>query len=330
MFDKESALNSVPSLYLYDHSNAQQDVREEIIQGLSAQQKYISPKFFYDETGSRLFTDITRQPEYYLTRTETRLLKRHAAEIGTLVGKDSLLIEYGSGNSEKIRILLDSLKPGIYAPLDISRDYLAEAALALAQEYPWLEVRATCVDFTTEFDLPFVSRRRHISFFPGSGVGNFNRPEAGEFLARTRRLVGTQGCLLIGVDLKKDDATLNAAYNDARGVTAQFNLNVLAHLNRAYDANFDLSLFAHRAAYNAVKGRVEMHLVSLRPQTVTVCGETYRFRKDESIHTENSYKYDLEEFMSMAVAAGFNRAEYWVDDRSWFSVFLFYSEGEGD
>ena len=324
---KESALELVPSFHLYDYSNEQQDLREEILQGLGATQKYISPKFFYDEIGSKLFTDITRQPEYYLTRTEIGLLKQHAAEIGALVGEGSLLIEYGSGSSEKIRTLLDSLRPGIYAPLDISRGYLAEAARSLAQAYPWLEVRATCVDFTTEFDLPFTSQRRRVSFFPGSGIGNFNPDEASEFLTRTRRLVGPQGGLLIGVDLKKDQSTLNAAYNDAAGVTAQFNLNILAHLNRAQQANFDLSQFAHQATYNAVAGRIEMHLVSLCPQTVTLGGETYHFRKDECIHTENSYKYDREEFILMAEAAGFNRAEHWVDDRSLFCVLFLYSEG---
>ena len=325
--DNKAVLELAPSFHLYDHSNEQHDLREEIIQGLGAAQKYISPKFFYDEIGSRLFTAITRQPEYYLTRTEIGLLKQHAAEIGTLVGEGSLLIEYGSGSSEKIRTLLDSLRPGIYAPLDISRDYLAEAARSLAQEYPWLEVRATCVDFTAEFDLPFTSPRRRVSFFPGSGIGNFNPDEASEFLVRARRLVGPQGGLLIGVDLKKDQATLNAAYNDAEGVTAQFNLNVLAHLNRAQHANFDLSQFAHQAAYNGVDGRVEMHLVSRCSQTVTLGGETYHFRKGESIHTENSYKYDLEEFILMAEAAGFNRAEHWVDDHALFCVLFLYSEG---
>ncbi len=320
-------MNSVPSLYFYEHSIAEQDLKEEIIQGLGAPGKTISPKFFYDETGSRLFTDITRQPEDYLTRTDTALLKQQAAEISALAGQDSLLIEYGSVSSEKIRTLLDNLKPGIYAPLDISRDYLAEAALALAQEYPWLEVRATWVDFTAEFELPFNSHRRRISFFPGSSIGNFNRPEAGAFLARIRQLVGPRGGLLIGVDLKKDEAILNAAYNDAKGITAQFNLNVLTHLNREHKANFDPLQFRHQAAYNADKGRIEMHLLSLCDQTVTIYGETFQFHKNETIHTENSYKYKPEEFISLAKKAGFNRAQSWTDDRSLFCVFFLYCEG---
>ena len=321
----EYVLKLEPSVYFYDDLLEQQNLQEEIVTGLSASEKYISPKFFYDETGSRLFTEITRQPEYYLTRTETALLQQHVVEIGQLAGEDSLLIEYGSGSSEKIRILLDNLKPGIYAPVDISRDYLARAALALGREYPWLEVRATCVDFTADFDLPFDSHRRRISFFPGSSIGNFSRREASEFIARIRQLVGPEGGLLIGVDLKKNDARLNAAYNDANGITARFNLNVLAHLNHAHDANFDLSRFEHRATYNHARGCMEMYLVSQCDQLVTLGTKTFEFRQGEGIHTENSHKYTIDEFLLMAGNAGFNRAKRWVDDDALFGVFFLYS-----
>ena len=318
-------MNSLASVYFYDKAGPEQDFTGEIIEGFSASQKFISPKFFYDEPGSRLFTDITRQPEHYLTRTETGLLREHAGEISELIGDDILLVEYGSGSSEKIRILLENLRPSIYAPVDISRDYLAEAAEALGSEYPWLEVHATCVDFTQEFRLPFLSEKRRVSFFPGSSIGNFSRPEAARFITRIRKLVGADGGLLIGVDLKKDPAILNAAYNDQSGVTARFNLNILAHLNREYDANFDLDGFEHRAEYNIEKGCIEMFLVSLGDQTVEIGNEIFDFAADEAIHTENSYKYTVDEFVTLARNAGFNQATRWLDDESLFGVFYFCS-----
>jgi len=318
-------MNSLSTVHFYDHGIEPEDFSEEILAGFRAKPKLLSPKFFYDEKGSHLFTEITRQPEYYLTRTETLLLQTHAQEISEMIGDDFLLIEYGSGSSEKIRFLLESLRPSIYAPVDISRDFLADAAEALGREYPWLEVHATCVDFTNEFELPFASEKRRVSFFPGSSIGNFDRIEALEFLARIRRLVGNDGGLLIGVDMKKDEAMLNRAYNDARGVTAAFNLNILEHLNREYDADFDLDSFAHEASYNEDLGCVQMFLISKKDQSINVAGAVIRLKAGEKIHTENSHKYTVGEVITMAEAAGFTYSRVWQDDQELFGVFYLYS-----
>jgi len=317
-------MNSLSTVYFYDQGVEPEDFSEEILVGLNAKPKRLSPKFFYDERGSHLFTEITRQPEYYLTRTETLLLQTHAQEISELIGDDFLLIEYGSGSSEKIRILLESLRPSIYAPVDISRDFLADAAEALGREYPWLEVHATCVDFTNEFELPFASEKRRVSFFPGSSIGNFDRIEALEFLARIRKLVGDDGGLLIGVDMKKDEALLNRAYNDARGVTAAFNLNILEHLNREYDADFDLDSFAHEASYNEDLGCIQMFLVSKKDQSIDVAGSVIDLQAGEKIHTENSHKYTVAEVIAMAETAGFTSYRVWQDDQKLFGVFYLY------
>ena len=318
-------MNSLSTVHFYDHGIEPEDFSEEILAGFRAKPKLLSPKFFYDEKGSHLFTEITRQPEYYLTRTETLLLQTHAQEISEMIGDDFLLIEYGSGSSEKIRFLLESLRPSIYAPVDISRDFLADAAEALGREYPWLEVHATCVDFTNEFELPFASEKRRVSFFPGSSIGNFDRIEALEFLARIRRLVGNDGGLLIGVDMKKDEAMLNRAYNDARGVTAAFNLNILEHLNREYDADFDLDSFAHEASYNEDLGCVQMFLISKKDQSINVAGAVIRLKVGEKIHTENYHTYTVGEVITMAEAAGFTSSRVWQDDQELFGVFYLYS-----
>ena len=308
-------------VHFYDELDQQPDTLAEVLEGLRQYPRRVSPKFFYDERGSELFTEITRLPEYYLTRTETTLLRDHAAEISELVGHDVLLIEYGSGSSEKIRILLEQLKPAIYAPLDISGEYLAQAAEALGREYPWLEVHATCIDFTGEFELPFDSHRRRVSFFPGSSIGNFERDAAASFLGRIRQLVGEEGGLLIGVDLKKEEAILNAAYNDSQGVTAAFNLNMLAHLNREHGADFDLEAFRHHAGYNVELGCIQMFLVSQYNQTVNIAGETFTFAEDEAIHTENSHKYTVDEMCDMAHSSGFGVEQIWQDPAGFFGVF---------
>ncbi len=315
-------------MYFYDQSVPGEDVATEVKQSLARSPKSIAPKFFYDERGSELFTEITRLPEYYLTRVETGLLRRHADEIASLTGENCQLIEYGSGSSEKIRLLLESLRPSVYAPLDISTEYLAQAANALASEYPWLEVHAVSVDFTDEFTLPFDREGRRVSFFPGSSIGNFSRPEAAAFLKRIRGLVGDDGALLIGVDLKKDEAVLNAAYNDAAGVTAAFNLNVLHHLNSELNADFDVEQFSHVAAYNDDEGCIQMHLRSEVEQTVSLDGQAISFSAGEMIHTENSHKYAVDEFLMMAKDAGFERSQSWLDDDSYFGVFFLSSGGE--
>ena len=294
---------------------------EEILQGLCETQKTISSKYFYDEHGSELFTEITRQPEYYLTRTEIGLLRHYADEITQEIGEDCLLIEYGSGSSEKIRILLENLRPMAYVPLDISKEYLAAAAGALALEFPWLEVHATCLDFTDDFRLPFTMDAKRVAFFPGSSIGNFGRTETGEFLARVRRLVGQGGGMLIGVDLKKDPALLNAAYNDANGITESFNLNILNHLNEKFDADFDVSEFEHLAEYEADRGCVAMYLRSRANQEVDIAGTQIKFSAGERIHTENSHKYFADEFIDMARDAGFSEHKLWTDADEWFGVF---------
>ena len=318
-------MNSVGRVTLYDQDVQEVDFTDEILAGLSRKPRKLSPKFFYDERGSELFMEITRQPEYYLTRTETSLLETHVDEIGDLIGGDLSLIEYGSGASEKIRILLNRLRPSIYAPLDISRDYLAQSAESLGRDFPWLDVHATCVDFTAEFSLPFTTGGRRVGFFPGSSIGNFDRPEAAAFLSRIRRLVGDEGGLLIGVDMKKDEQVLNRAYNDEQGITAAFNLNILAHINREYGADFDLSAFEHEASYNRDEGCIQMFLVSTRRQQVSVAGQKFELSAGEKIHTENSHKYTVDEVLTMAEDAGFPSSRVWQDQAGFFSVFYLHS-----
>lgn len=315
---------STETVYFYDNRPEPDDAAAQLIDGLSKPNKFIAPKFFYDERGSGLFTEITRQPEYYPTRTEMSLFEHYADEIAESVGRDCLLIEYGSGSSEKIRMLLESLRPRVYAPLDISREYLAAAASALAEDYPWLEIRAACLDYSREFELPFQIDAKHVGFFPGSSIGNFSRDAAFDFLVRVRKLVGAEGGLLIGVDLKKDEKTLNDAYNDAAGVTAAFNLNVLEHLNREFDGNFDIDKFAHLARYNEREGCMQMYLESLEDQVFAVAGETFSIKAGERIHTENSHKYARDEFLGMANRAGFTRHHFWTDKNSWFGVFYLH------
>lgn len=315
---------STESVYFYDNLPEPEDAAAQLLEGLGRSGKCIAPKFLYDEKGSELFTEITRQPEYYPTRTEMSLFAQHVDEIAEVVGRDCLLIEYGSGSSEKIRILLENLRPKIYAPLDISREYLASSASALAREYPWLEVRAACVDYSREFELPFDVDAKRVGFFPGSSIGNFNRDTALDFLVRVRKLVGAEGGLLIGVDLKKDPEILNAAYNDAAGVTAAFNLNVLEHLNREFDADFDTGNFAHLAEYNEEQGCMQMFLVSLVDQAFSIAGETFSVQAGERIHTENSHKYSIDEFLNMASRAGFRRHHCWTDENSWFGLFYLH------
>lgn len=321
-------MNYPRPVYFYDHPPEPEDTAAQVVAGLRRSQKSISPKFFYDERGSELFTEITRQPEYYPTRTEIALLRDKCGELRHLIGEDCVLIEYGSGNSEKIRLLLESLRPRIYAPLDISRDYLARAAEAVAEEHPWLEVRAAWVDYSSDFELPFEAEGRKIGFFPGSSIGNFSRDDALEFLARLRCQVGKQGAVLIGVDMKKDASILNRAYNDAAGVTARFNLNVLSHLNREFDCDFRLERFDHHAEYNAVEGCIQMFLVSRQDQLVSIAGEKIRIRSGERIHTENSHKYSREEFQEMATKAGFSASRDWQDENGWFGLFYLHDHPE--
>lgn len=310
-----------PAFSFHDQHPQPADFFQEVIDGLSRRPKRVSPKFFYDEAGSQLFDRICATPEYYPTRTEIGILHDNAAAIAQRVGRNCLLIEPGSGNSAKVRELLGPLAPRLYMPVDISKQYLRQSAARLAREYPWLEVRAACADFTAGQALPDLPEAgRRVAFFPGSSVGNFEPADAKGFLGLMAETVGVNGGLLIGIDLKKDPAVLDAAYNDAEGVTAAFNLNLLTRINRELDADFDLDSFAHNAFYDAELGRVEMHLISLRDQRVRIDGRHFDFATGESIHTESSYKYAIEEFALLASTAGFRLEEVWMDDAAMFSV----------
>lgn len=318
---------STPAYAFYDQHPRPADFFQEVIDGLAQHPRSVPPKFFYDEVGSRLFDQICTTAEYYPTRTEIGILRDNSEAIAEQVGRDCLLIEPGSGNSAKVRELLDPLAPRLYMPVDISKQYLRESAEKLASEYPWLKVHAACADFTDGQklpDLPDMGRR--VAFFPGSSVGNFEPEDTSTFLAFMAETVGDSGGLLIGVDLKKDPVILNAAYNDADGVTAAFNLNLLTRINRELGADFDLAEFTHHAFYNQDLGRIEMHLVSRKDQQVRIAGHRFDFRIGESIHTENSYKYTVDEFSSLASQAGFHLNRVWTDEQGLFSV-QYYSAG---
>jgi dimethylhistidine N-methyltransferase len=311
----------------HDYHPDADDILLEVVQGLRKEQKEIPPKFFYDEKGSSLFYEITRLPEYYLTRTEIRLLESIRDDLVDYVGKGCNLIEYGCGSSRKIRILLDALyQPSAYLAIDISKEHLLELCRSLALSYSGLAIKAVCADFTKPLALPLQRRpsfEKNIAFFPGSSIGNFEPEEAVIFLQNVRRSVGEGGGMIIGVDLKKALKILHAAYNDSRGVTRHFNLNLLERINRECGSNFDLSRFGHRAFYNAEKGRIEMHLVSLRDQTVKIDGNSIELREGETIHTENSYKYTPEEFQSLASGAGWKALKVWKDPQGLFSLHYF-------
>lgn len=301
--------------------------RDDVIQGLGATPKALSPKYFYDERGSRLFEAICAQPEYYLTRTEEGILAGAAAEIAALVGPDALLVELGSGASRKVRLLLEAMRPGRYLGMDISRDFLLQSTRRLAADYPWLEVHAAWGDFSRRLHLPSgVQGRRAVAFFPGSSIGNFTPAEAEAFLSRLRRALPPGSGVLVGVDLVKESGLLEAAYNDAAGVTAGFNLNLLERMRRELGAEVDLEAFAHRAVFNEAASRIEMHLVSRRRQAIVLDGRRFVFEAGETLHTENSCKYRLEDFQALAARAGYRSSAVWLDDQALFSVH--YLSGE--
>jgi dimethylhistidine N-methyltransferase len=288
----------------------------DVIAGLSLPQKSLPPKYFYDAAGSRLFERICRLPEYYVTRAELALTKKNLPSIARFAGKGCELIEYGSGASVKTRLLIRALRPSAYLPVDISESALRGAAHRLGREFPWLRILPINGDFSRPIDLPRAKARR-VVYFPGSTIGNLTPEEAHGFLAMSR---GQAARMLVGVDLKKDANVLHAAYNDRRGVTAAFNLNLLARINRELDGDFDLERFAHYAFYNAPLGRIEMHLVSLRSQFVRIGKHRFRFDAGESIHTENSYKYSAQDFRALAARAGFSGRKLWTDRRGLFAL----------
>ncbi len=308
-------------LHFYDYHPAVADIRDEVLAGLARDPKQVAPKYFYDQRGSELFDAITELPEYYPTRTEVDILESNGAQIAEFLGNDCMLVELGSGSSRKIRVLLDALQPAAYVPLDISRSHLLDAATLLARDYPQLEVHAACTDYSSDFELPDLPEHLpRAAFFPGSSIGNFEPEEAAALLKRVGRHLGEGGKLLIGVDLKKDTARLNAAYNDARQLTAAFNLNLLERINRELEADFRLDHFEHLAFFNEQMGRIEMHLRSTRDQQVNVAGQPIRFAAGESMHTESSYKYSVEEFQALAAGSGFEIEQVWTDDDQLFSV----------
>ncbi len=308
-------------LLFHDMEPEQSCFHIDIIDGLSSKPRNIPPKYFYDEHGSHLFDAICETPEYYPTRTEIAIIKDNLDEICTHLGKECVLIEPGSGASKKVRLLLDTLEPHTYIPLDISSDYLYSVALDLVTEYPKLKVIAACIDFTAPIKLPeYPVHKRRVAFFPGSSIGNFEPEEAVVFLKNLRALVQANGGLLIGVDLKKDPDILNNAYNDKQGITAQFNLNMLAHINRKLNADFDFDCFEHKAFYNESLGRVEMHLLCKNSQSVTIGDNVFDIELGETIHTENSYKYSSAEFSALAKRAGFQNKKTWIDENELFSI----------
>jgi dimethylhistidine N-methyltransferase len=319
------------SFQFHDLHPDSENFRDDVVNGLAQPRKALAPKYFYDARGSELFEAICDLPEYYPTRTELAMMQAHAPAMARLLGSPSssssssscLLIEYGAGSGRKTRVLIEALAPAAYVPIDISRTALQQCAAELAAAYPKVKVAAVCADYSRPMALPQIddiAQPRRVIYFPGSTIGNFTRADALGFLRHAHALAGTGGAMLVGVDLKKDPARLHAAYNDAQGVTAAFNLNLLARINRELDGNFDLASFEHHAFYDAAKGRIEMHLRSLRDQAVSVAGQTFKFRQGETMHTENSCKYSVEEFQQLAREARFKPAHCWVDPEQLFSI----------
>jgi len=296
---------------------------QEIIAGLHQPEKMISPKYFYDERGSLLFEKITTLPEYYPTETELGIMRANIDEITALVGAQASLIEFGSGSSLKTRILLGHLDDlAVYVPVDISEELLLESAQKMRDEFPETEIIPVVADFTRQFALPnpTIMPKRNIVYFPGSTIGNFTHDAALELLKVMHHEAGTGGALLIGVDLQKDPAIIERAYNDSAGVTAKFNVNMLRHLNREFESDFDLDAWSHEALYDRDEGRVEIRLISSRDQTVKIGNEAIRVMAGEGILTEYSHKYTLEGFAAMAESVGFRVAKVWTDPNDLFSV----------
>jgi dimethylhistidine N-methyltransferase len=310
----------------HDLAPGEESFRDAVLKGLGRTRKSIPCKFFYDARGSALFEEICRLPEYYPTRTEIAILEESAGEIAAQMGPHCRLVEFGSGGSHKIRVLLQALdRPAAYVPVDISRDHLREAAASLAEDFPQLPVIAVCADYTGPFPLPLLSGPggKRVGFFPGSTIGNFEPDAAERFLANCAHILGPGGEMLIGVDLKKETEILEAAYNDRAGVTAAFNLNLIERINRELDGELDPDLFEHLAFYNPAEGRVEIYIRSLVDQRARVAGRRIAFAAGELIHTEYSYKYAVPEFRALAARAGFRPVDTWTDPAELFSVHYF-------
>ena len=316
----------IPStIKLLDFEPPADDVRAGVLAGLSGDRKTLPCKLFYDQHGSQLFDAICDLPEYYPTRTELAIMRDYADAMAGMIGPRALLVEYGSGSSRKTRVLLDKL-PDLagYVPIDISCSHLLHTAEGLSARYPELSIHPVCADYTRPFWLPSFEDappERVVAYFPGSTIGNFEPADALAFLKSVRMTCGRGSGLLIGVDLKKDPNRLHAAYNDAAGVTAKFNLNILRRINRDIGSDFDLAAFAHYAFYNPAEARMEMHLVSRQNQCINLGGGIKAdFAEGESIHTENCHKYTMDTFAALATEAGYRREAFWADSRGWFSV----------
>jgi dimethylhistidine N-methyltransferase len=294
----------------------------DVVAGLTAAPKRLSPKYFYDSVGSALFERITELPEYYPTRTEIGILNEHAGDIAALIPPGAALIEFGSGSSTKTRIILSAAANlGAYVPVDISAQFLQQHAAELRREYPDFHVLPVAADFTQPFELPAAARAMpRVGFFPGSTIGNFEPHEAAAFLRHAASILGPGATFIVGVDLVKDTQVLQRAYNDSQGVTAKFNLNLLARINRELGAKLNLACFEHHAFFNRERSRIEMHLASLKRQRLRVCGECIDFRAGETIHTESSYKYSVESFGALARGAGWTPVAVWTDPDCYFSV----------
>ena len=315
---------SVPQLV--DQQPTSESFLDEVLTGLRRASKTLPCKYFYDQRGSQLFDQICDLDEYYLMRTELEIMEAFAPQMAEQIGGGVMLVEYGSGSSVKTRLLLHHLEDlKAYVPVDISRKHLLQTCQSLAHAYPRLEVLPVCADFTMDFDLPVPkSEPTHSAvYFPGSTIGNFGPDEAKKLLSRIAPLCGTGGGLLIGIDLQKDRETLEAAYDDAKGVTAEFNLNLLERINRELDGDFQLQEFRHQATYNAEHGRIDIFLQSLVDQVVTVAGESFKFAADEGICTEHSHKYTIDGFARTAAEAGLTLREQWTDDLQRFAVLHF-------
>lgn len=311
-----------PHLRVVGRGAPERDFRADMHAALSASPRSISPKYFYDARGSQLFDAICELPEYYPTRTELALLRSRAGEIAALAGPQAEVVEFGAGSLRKVRLLLDALeRPAGYVPIDISGEHLEQAAVQLRRDYPGLAVQPVAADYTQPMQLPAAPRGAgmRLGFFPGSTIGNFDPEQALRFLRMAARVL-RGGALLLGADLVKDPAVLHAAYNDDAGVTAAFNLNLLARANRELGTDFDLDGFAHGAFYNSPRRRIEMHLVSRRAQQVHLDGQAYAFAQGETLHTENSHKFSIDSLRALALEAGFTPGPAWTDPNQLFSL----------
>jgi L-histidine Nalpha-methyltransferase len=308
----------------HDLAPIQESFHDAMRKTLASDRKSIAPKFLYDEAGADLFGQITRLPEYYPTRTEVGILTRHAPEMAAAIGPHARLIEFGASSSAKVRILLAALdQPRAYVPIDVSADHLRAVAEEVARDFEGLEVVAVCADYTQPFALPaevMMGHGRKVGFFPGSSIGNLEPHEAELFLSQWGRQLGSEGAMLVGVDLRKDGSVLQRAYDDAAGVTAKFTMNLLARANRELGTDFDLDAWRHDAAWQDAESRIAIHLKSLEDQIVHLDGEAYRIAEGERIHTEYSYKYTVEGFADLARKAGFAPRAVWTDDARMFSV----------